>query len=106
MSIFSRTKCERCGRKMRDMPAADAEAVCESCKEELDLLLDSQREEGRTCPVDGARMAKEVVHMIIIDRCPRCRGVWLDSGELEKVYTSASESALTEMAKGLWIQMP
>ena len=105
MSIFSnKIECERCGKKIRG--ATDGEPICEPCKEELALLMDSRREAQRSCPVDGAQMAKEIVHMIVADRCPQCRGVWLDGGELEKVYSSASERALTEMAKGLWIQMP
>ena len=41
-----------------------------------------------TCPTCGKRTAP--VHYggdsgIIIDRCPACRGIWLDQGELEKI---------------------
>lgn len=32
----------------------------------------------------GATMAKGVAHMIVIDRYPSCKDVWLDRGELEK----------------------
>jgi Zn-finger nucleic acid-binding protein len=27
---------------------------------------------------------------ILVDHCPRCRGVWLDRGELEKLISRAS----------------
>ena len=101
MSLFSTARCERCGRKIGK--PADGKAVCDACESELALLIESRRETVRTCPIDGAPMAKEVVHMIIVDRCTKCRGVWLDGGELEKVYASASDSALTAMAKGLWV---
>ena len=36
-------------------------------------------------------MIKEVVHKLVIDRCPQCRGVWLDAEELEAIKKAASE---------------
>jgi Zn-finger nucleic acid-binding protein len=39
-------------------------------------------------------MAKEIAHSVIIDRCPRCQGVWLDAGELEFIGSSLEEAAL------------
>jgi hypothetical protein len=32
-----------------------------------------------------SKLVEEAFRSIVIDRCPECRGVWLDPGELEKV---------------------
>jgi len=37
------------------------------------------------CPVDGAHLMMSERNGIEIDYCPRCRGVWLDRGELDKI---------------------
>jgi Zn-finger nucleic acid-binding protein len=39
------------------------------------------------CPMCGTYMEIEHRHGVEIDRCPNCRGVWLDRGELEQVAT-------------------
>ncbi len=33
-------------------------------------------------------------HGIEIDYCPKCRGVWLDRGELDKIVERATQGAL------------
>jgi len=37
------------------------------------------------CPIDGETLLITDRQGIEIDYCPRCRGVWLDRGELDKV---------------------
>ena len=37
------------------------------------------------CPVDGNTLVMADRQGIEIDYCPRCRGVWLDRGELDKI---------------------
>jgi Zn-finger nucleic acid-binding protein len=37
------------------------------------------------CPVDGATLQMTDRQGIEIDYCPKCRGVWLDRGELDKL---------------------
>jgi len=37
------------------------------------------------CPIDGADLVMTERQGIEIDYCPRCRGVWLDRGELDKI---------------------
>ena len=37
------------------------------------------------CPVDGAALQMTERQGVEIDYCPRCRGVWLDRGELDKI---------------------
>ena len=42
------------------------------------------------CPVDGTSLQMTERQGVEIDYCPRCRGVWLDRGELDKVIERAS----------------
>ncbi len=37
------------------------------------------------CPKDGSAMHEVVRDEVLIDVCPKCRGVWLDRGELDKL---------------------
>lgn len=73
---------------------ADDAPVCESCAAEMELAVTAGEEEVRSCPVDGAKMTKEIAHMVVIDRCSECGGVWLDSGELRLIRDDAEEVAL------------
>jgi Zn-finger nucleic acid-binding protein len=41
------------------------------------------------CPVCDARMVTSDRHGVEVDHCPRCRGVWLDRGELDKLIERA-----------------
>jgi Zn-finger nucleic acid-binding protein len=65
-----------------------------------------KREEGEImrCPVDGETLVMADRHGVEIDYCPKCRGVWLDRGELDKIIERAggAESAvpLREPARG------
>ncbi|SLN53027.1 hypothetical protein PEL8287_02828 [Roseovarius litorisediminis] len=37
------------------------------------------------CPVDGTVLVVTDRAGVEIDYCPKCRGVWLDRGELDKI---------------------
>ncbi len=37
------------------------------------------------CPIDGTELQMTERQGVEIDYCPRCRGVWLDRGELDKI---------------------
>lgn len=41
------------------------------------------------CPVDGTQLQMSERNGVEIDYCPKCRGVWLDRGELDKVIDRA-----------------
>ncbi len=41
------------------------------------------------CPIDGAELVMSERHGVEIDYCPKCRGVWLDRGELDKIIDKA-----------------
>ena len=98
MSLFG-SKCVRCGSRTRrvylDKP------TCERCQQEIELALVAAKETQRPCPADGAVLAKEISQGIILDRCPKCRGVWLDAGELERVTGAAVYDAMLAIGGGL-----
>ncbi|OYW43410.1 hypothetical protein B7Z28_00860 [Candidatus Saccharibacteria bacterium 32-45-3] len=37
------------------------------------------------CPIDKTELAMTDRQGVEIDYCPKCRGVWLDRGELDKI---------------------
>ena len=45
------------------------------------------------CPNDETSMQAVVRNGVEFDMCPKCRGVWLDRGELEKLMGASREEA-------------
>jgi uncharacterized protein len=45
------------------------------------------------CPVDGETLVMSDRNGVEIDYCPKCRGVWLDRGELDKIIDRAGGPA-------------
>jgi Zn-finger nucleic acid-binding protein len=39
----------------------------------------------KLCPVCGIELRPRVVYEVEVDTCPKCCGVWLDGGELQKL---------------------
>jgi uncharacterized protein len=48
------------------------------------------------CPVDDAELLMTDRQGIEIDYCPKCRGVWLDRGELDKLIERAGASTSSQ----------
>ena len=44
------------------------------------------------CPIDGENLVMSDRHGVEIDYCPKCRGVWLDRGELDKIIERAASA--------------
>ncbi|MCO4255834.1 TFIIB-type zinc ribbon-containing protein [Pseudarthrobacter cellobiosi] len=44
------------------------------------------------CPVDSIDLIMSERSGVEIDYCPRCRGVWLDRGELDKIIDRANDA--------------
>ena len=42
------------------------------------------------CPNDNVELVMSARHGVDIDYCPKCRGVWLDRGELDKIIDQAA----------------
>ena len=45
------------------------------------------------CPVDGETLVMTERSGVEIDYCPKCRGVWLDRGELDKILERSAAAA-------------
>jgi uncharacterized protein len=50
------------------------------------------------CPTDGTDLAMTDRNGIEIDYCPKCRGVWLDRGELDKIIERADTDSAPRQA--------
>ncbi len=98
MAFFGK-KCSRCGSRTQnvyqDVP------TCEPCETEIKAKVKADAEAPRPCPIDKTPMAKEIVQAIVIDRCPTCRGVWLDGGELEYIKRGLELGAARAVLQGV-----
>ena len=45
------------------------------------------------CPLDDSELVMTERQGIEIDYCPKCRGVWLDRGELDKIIERSATAA-------------
>lgn len=45
------------------------------------------------CPLDGTQMLVADRGGVEIDHCPKCRGVWLDRGELDKILAISQKAS-------------
>lgn len=50
------------------------------------------------CPIDQTELVISERQGIEIDYCPKCRGVWLDRGELDKIIDRTAAVVPTEPA--------
>ena len=51
------------------------------------------------CPIDGETLVITERSGVEIDYCPKCRGVWLDRGELDKIIDRATPAATSAPAR-------
>ncbi len=60
----------------------------------------SHAHEPMDCPMCGTRMRAHPVSGITVDKCPGCRGLWLDTGELEHLleFPETAQSVDHELA--------
>jgi len=93
-------KCVRCGMT-RTKSQFEGVPTCDDCK----LEIDAKREHTRPCPNCNSAMAKEIIMNVIVDKCPKCRGVWFDGGELdllkEAIEAGGGGDLATEMLTGI-----
>ncbi len=48
------------------------------------------------CPVCSTELKIAERMGIEIDHCPKCRGIWLDRGELDKIIERSAEGLVTQ----------
>jgi hypothetical protein len=75
-------------------------------KEALDRLREALHEDARSrgeeratmgCPRCDGKLHEMTFDDVRIDRCDKCHGIWLDSGELEQIIEQ-------ENAPGRWLK--
>ncbi len=93
-------KCARCGKKRTRKEFAGV-PTCDECIHTLELKLAAAKESPRACPIDRATMQKEVVSNVVLDRCPTCKGVWLDGGELELLRGAIADGVTESVLRGV-----
>jgi uncharacterized protein len=52
------------------------------------------------CPIDGETLVVSERASVEIDYCPKCRGVWLDRGELDKILERAAGTVQNDNFRG------
>lgn len=48
------------------------------------------------CPIDATPLVMTERSGVEIDYCPKCRGVWLDRGELDKIIERSAPEPVRE----------
>jgi Zn-finger nucleic acid-binding protein len=51
------------------------------------------------CPIDQTELRLAERHGVEIDYCPRCRGVWLDRGQLDKILEREAADLATDRVR-------
>lgn len=54
------------------------------------------------CPIDGETLVIADRSGVEIDYCPKCRGVWLDRGELDKIIERDEPPRAVSQQQGGW----
>ena len=95
-------KCVRCGKK-RTRETYEGLPTCDACREALGARLKADSEDRRLCPLDGVVMSKEIVLNVVLDRCPACKGMWLDGGELELLRGGIEAGMAADLGHALFV---
>lgn len=53
-------------------------------------MIDAQAKPGMLCPLCRTDLMMTDRQGVEVDYCPRCRGVWLDRGELDKIIARSA----------------
>lgn len=70
-------KCKRC----KENRIGSNKDFCDACK----IKIKAGQEEIRQCMKCHIDMRKIIWEEIITDKCPKCKAVWLDGGEMSKI---------------------
>ena len=58
------------------------------------------------CPIDDTELMMTERQGIEVDYCPKCRGVWLDRGELDKIIERAGDDDDDDKARPRLVDEP
>lgn len=60
-------------------------------QEALTRLHAKKAEKPRLSPITGEPMEQVAIHGVVVDRCAKSGGIWLDAGELEELILRTKE---------------
>ncbi len=87
LEILFGGKCQ-CGNNTHQKNE-EGEYECIPCKSKKGLQKRIAAEESYACPVDGEIMMKNVLFGAIVNKCPKCHGIWIsseDAKHLNEIY--------------------
>ena len=90
--------------ELRSKPLSKEDAYFRKIEEErLKALQERKAALKMICPRDGTELAHENKNGIVVDRCPKCRGAWLDEHEVEllKHVMTEDEGVFKKLLKNL-----
>ena len=94
-----KVECVQC-KKVQTKREFEGQATCPECR--MNILC--SREPKRNCPADGTLLIKAYnAEEIIIDRCPKCKGIWLDADELGAIKEAERQAASSGLCTGIMI---
>lgn len=85
---FARQEAERL-RKMREEAERDRAAA-------------ERQSHFMRCPKCGATLAHEEYHGVEVDRCPDCKGVWFDQGEVEQALANQDAGGVGKLFQSIF----
>jgi len=88
----TRPVCVHCNETKTD-EEFEGSPTCWSCERDILEEREFAAEKKYNCPECGAEMKKAKKKGIIVDKCPKCKGVYLNAGELKSIINSVRSSS-------------
>lgn len=99
--MFDGENCIRCWKryKFEELTAGPgAFSICKVCA----AKISSEGKERRRCPVDNQELVKNMLAVVLVEKCLACGGVWLDAEELQ-IFTEYVKREV--WAKGITLEI-
>lgn len=91
-------KCKKCN----DSRTKNKSGICDECE----LKLEAEKEANILCPICNIEMKKKILEKrIIIDKCPKCTGIFLGREKIESLQKIAESEATSSNHTGLVLTM-
>jgi len=101
--MFAGQNCVRCDKyfKFEELEVGpETLSICRSCA----VRINPANEPNRSCVTDGTEMNKKLIYnRVLIDKCPKCGGVWIDGDEIEILERVSKIKGWSRFAEGLFL---